>query len=77
MLYGGIMSNDHSTPKAEDGGDGAPVSFTPSEHRQLCSAVSAAVSEVLGGMPVAVAFHPEDAAFLVEVVGRIAPGEKN
>ena len=71
-----MSDHDHST-KPADTGDGNPVSFTPDEDRQLCAAVAAAVSEVLGGMPVQVSFHVEDAAFLVAVVGQVPPGEKN
>ena len=68
--------SDHSTPKA-DGDGAAPVRFTEDEHKQLCSAVAASVSATLGGLPVSVGFNVEDAAFLVEVVGRVAPGDKN
>ena len=77
MLYGVVMSNDHTNPTPEDDGGGTPVEFTATEHKQLCEAVGEAVSAVLGGLPVAVAFHPEDAAFLVEVVGQVAPEAKN
>ena len=77
MLYGGIMSNDHNAPMPEDDDADAPVSFTPSEHRQLVAAVRDAVSEALGGMAVSATFHPEDRAFVVRVVQGIAPGEKN
>ena len=69
------MSSDHATLKPED--DRARVEFTPDEHRQLCEAVAASVSATLGGMPVSATFHPGDALFVVEVVGRIAPGDKN
>ena len=72
-----MSDHDHSTPKAEDDGDGTPVAFTPEEHEQLCGAVADAVSEVLGGMAIAATFHPEDRMFLVQVVQGIAPRDLN
>ena len=69
--------SDHSTPKAEDDGDGKPVEFTPDEARQLVEAVAASVSATLGGMEVTASFHAEDRMFLVQVVSGIAPEQLN
>ena len=70
-----MYDHDHTVPKTEGAGSGSRVEFTAEEHTLLCYAVADAVSEVLGAMPVAVDFYPEAAAFLVEVVGRVPPGE--
>ena len=72
-----MSDRDHTTPKAEGDGDGAPVTFTEEEHEQLCGAVAQAVSDVLGGMAIAATFHPEDRMFLVQVVSGIAPEQLN
>ena len=71
------MSDHDHTPRPEDDGDGNPVSFTASEHKQLCEAVAASVSATLGGLPIRVDFRPECAAFLVEVTGQVPPEAKN
>lgn len=72
-----MTDRDHETPKAVGDGDGNPVSFTASEHAQLCEAVGTAVSGALGGLPVAVGFDVEQASFLVEVTGQVPEGAKN
>ena len=70
-----MYNRAHTVPKTEADASTSRVEFTAEEHRQLCEAVAAAVSEVLGAMPVAVDFYPEAVAFLVQVVGQAPPSE--